>query len=161
MCSGHTEEQRFPWHFQKMWQFTLKMAAITFAVTTGKLQSSVQINAESQSKMALPTMLLWELQLVWQNASHTFTFIQIMHTRQTKWPSVLQTHCNQAEGNVSIFTIKFGHSECGPLCVFVGHHFTHEFFEFPTILYTFHKQINGEVWFLEKDRLITKYKYIK
>jgi len=50
--------------FPKIWQFILKMAAITFAVTTGNLQSSVQINAESQSKIALPTMLLWELQLV-------------------------------------------------------------------------------------------------
>jgi hypothetical protein len=67
-----------------MWQFILKMAAIMFAATTGNLQSSVQINAESQSKMALSTTLLRERHLVWQNASHTFTFIQIMHTRQTK-----------------------------------------------------------------------------
>jgi len=36
----------------------------TFAVTTGNRQSSMQINAESQSKIALPTILLWELQLV-------------------------------------------------------------------------------------------------
>jgi hypothetical protein len=47
-----------------MWQFILKMAAIMSAVTTGNLQSSVQINAESQSKMPLPAMLLWELKLV-------------------------------------------------------------------------------------------------
>jgi len=48
-----------------------------------------------------------------------------------------------------------------PYVYFVGHHFTREFFEFPTILYTFHKQITSEVWFLEKGRLITMYKYIK
>lgn len=110
--------------------------------------------------MALPTMLLWELQSDKMPPTRLHLFRLCTQDRQNDLQSSKPTAIKQRE------MFQFSHENLDivsvvPYVYFIGHHFTHEIFKFPTILYTFHKQINSEVWFLEKDKLITKYKYIK